>query len=147
MGSSIIVILIFLVMAMFIVVAIEIRERRRVKQNKPLTDKAEAATPASATPTTADTECCGRHAVCERNSLLSTKPEITYYDDEELDGLAGRSADTYSEAEKQQLNDVFRTLREEDVAGWLRSLQLRNIELTGDIKEEALLIVADRRFA
>ncbi len=142
MGSSIIVILIFLVMATFIVVAIEIRERRRVKQNKPLTDKAEAATP-----TTADTECCGRHAVCERNSLLSTKPEITYYDDEELDGLAGRSADTYSEAEKQQLNDVFRTLREEDVAGWLRSLQLRNIELTGDIKEEALLIVADRRFA
>lgn len=142
MGSSIIVILIFLVMAMFIVVAIEIRERRRVKQNKQLTDKAEAATP-----TTTDTECCGRHAVCERNSLLSTKPEITYYDDEELDGLAGRSADTYSEAEKQQLNDVFRTLREEDVAGWLRSLQLRNIELTGDIKEEALLIVADRRFA
>ena len=45
------------------------------------------------------------------------------------------------------LNDVFYTLREQDVAGWLRSLQLRDIALPDELRDEALLIVSERRAA
>lgn len=90
-------------------------------------------------------DCCGAHAVCERDSLLTKTSTIVYFDDEELDALAGRTADTFNESETQQIEEVFYTLREQDVAGWLRSLQLRNIDLPEPIRDAALLIVAERR--
>jgi len=92
-------------------------------------------------------DCCGAHAVCERDSLLSKTEEIFYFDDEELDELAGITAEDYTEEQHKMLEDVFFTLREQDVAGWLRSVQLRNIELPDDIREQALLIVSERRTA
>lgn len=98
-------------------------------------------TPPSAVPA----DCCGAHEVCERDSLLVADNEIVYYDDEELDTLSGKPCDTYTQEEVVQIEAVFSTLQEADVAGWLRSLQLRNIELPAVIKEEALLIVCERR--
>ena len=94
-----------------------------------------------------DDECCGRHAVCERESLLTTKPEIIYYEDEELDRLVGVPEEDYNEQDLLDFNEVFTTLQPQDVAGWLRSLQLRNIAIPEALKEEALMIVAERRFA
>lgn len=94
-----------------------------------------------------DGECCGAHAVCERDSLLTKTTKIEYYDDEELDVLAGITPDDYTESQIKQLEDVFYTLREKDVAGWLRSLQTRNIQLPEELREEALLIVSERRKA
>lgn len=90
-------------------------------------------------------DCCGAHEVCERDSLLSKTNQIVYFDDEELDVFAGKSSLDYTESEYRQIEEVFLTLRESDVAGWLRSLQLRNIELPEDLKEQALLIVRERR--
>lgn len=92
-------------------------------------------------------DCCGAHAVCERDSLLSKTEEIFYFDDEELDELAGKSAEEFTDGQHKMIEDVFFTLREQDVAGWLRSVQLRNIELPDDIREQALLIVSERRTA
>ncbi len=89
------------------------------------------------------TECCGVHAVCEKG--LPTKQEIEYYDDEELDVLAGRAGDSYNEDEISRFCDVFYTLKEYDVAGWLKSLQARNINLPENLREEALLIIRERR--
>ena len=88
-----------------------------------------------------DGECCGAHAVCERDSLLTKTTKIEYYDDEELDALAGITPDDYTESQIKQLED------EKDVAGWLRSLQTRNIQLPEELREEALLIVSERRKA
>lgn len=90
-------------------------------------------------------DCCGAHAVCERDSLLSRTDEIVYFDDEELDELAGITANEYEDREIKMVEDVFYTMREQDVAGWLRSLQLRNIELPEHIRDEALFIVTERR--
>ena len=90
-------------------------------------------------------DCCGAHEVCERDSLLSKTNQIVYFDDEELDTFVGKSSLDYTESEYRQIEEVFLTLRESDVAGWLRSLQLRNIELPEDLKEQALLIVRERR--
>lgn len=94
-----------------------------------------------------DGECCGAHAVCERDSLLARSSHIDYYDDEELDALAGLSPEIYTDEQLRQLAEVFYTLREQDVAGWLRSLQARNIQLPEELREEALLIVSERRKA
>jgi len=90
-------------------------------------------------------ECCGMHLVCERETLLQPDPEIIYYDDEELDAYAGRPAESYTAAEAEQFAYVLHTMHENEVAGWVRSLQLRNILLPLPIRDEALLIVREQR--
>lgn len=90
-------------------------------------------------------ECCGAHAVCERDSLLNKDLKIEYFDDEELDTLANITPDAMTESQVAMIEDVFYTLKESDVAAWLRSLQLRHIELPASLREQALLIVSERR--
>lgn len=90
-------------------------------------------------------DCCGAHEVCEQDSLLSNENKIVYYDDEELDQFANKEPDRYTPTDIIQFSEVFFTLKEADVAGWLRSLQLRNIQLPFLLREEALLIVRERR--
>ena len=77
-------------------------------------------------------------------ATLST--DIIYYDDEELDRLSGISPEDYTEKDLADVQEVFYTLQDKDVAGWLRSLQLREIMLPQDLLDEALMIVAERRF-
>ncbi len=91
-------------------------------------------------------ECCGQHETCERDSLLAAvSKEIEYYNDEELDRYQGVEADAYDEAAIEEFSEVLYTLQEVEVAGWLRSLQLRGINLPDAIKDEAFLIVGERR--
>lgn len=89
--------------------------------------------------------CCGMHEVCETDTLMSYKSRPEYYEDEELDVYCRISPDEYSEKDIELFESVFYTLRPEEVAGWLRSLQIREIELPDYLKEEALLIVSERR--
>lgn len=93
-----------------------------------------------------DGECCGQHLVCERESLLASRPEIEYFEDEDLDALSGKAVEDYTEKDIAELSYVFSTLLPRDVAAWLRSLQLRQIELPDSIREEALMIVRERRY-
>ena len=95
---------------------------------------------------TVDEECCGQHETCERDSLLAAvSKKIEYYDDEELDRFRGVEADAYDEDAVNEFRDVLYTLQEIEVAGWLRSLQLRAINLPDELKDEAFLIVGERR--
>lgn len=96
---------------------------------------------------TADSECCGQHQICEKESLLAAvSKQIEYYDDEELDRFKGRPSDGYSEEEIEEFRDILYSMQEVDVAGWSRSLQLRGIELPDELKDELFLIVGERRF-
>jgi len=92
-----------------------------------------------------DEECCGAHVVCERDTLLNSENKIIYFDDEELDALSDSLPADFSDEQIKQLSDVFYTLKESDVSGWLRSLQMRRIQLPVHLREEALLIVSERR--
>ena len=93
-----------------------------------------------------DSECCGQHEVCERDSLLAAvSKSIEYYNDEELDRFKGVESDAYDESAVDEFREVLFTLREVEVAGWLRSLQLRGICLPDELKDEAFLIVGERR--
>lgn len=96
---------------------------------------------------TVDSECCGQHAVCEKESLLAAvSKQIEYYDDEELDRFKGHPSDTYTNEEIEEFRDILYSMQETDVAGWSRSLQLRGIELPDEMKDELFLIVGERRF-
>ena len=96
---------------------------------------------------TVDSECCGQHQICEKESLLAAvSKQIEYYDDEELDRFKGRPSDGYSEEELEEFRDILYSMQEVDVAGWSRSLQLRGIELPDELKDELFLIVGERRF-
>lgn len=93
-----------------------------------------------------DMECCGQHEVCERDSLLAAvSKQIEYYDDEELDKYIGISPDGYTREQEDEFRDVFYTMQDTDVAGWVRSLQLRGIALPDNIKDEVFLIIGERR--
>jgi hypothetical protein len=94
-----------------------------------------------------DSECCGQHEVCEKESLLAAVSKgVEYYNDEELDRYRGRPSDQYTEEEVEEFREVLYTCQEEEVAGWSRSLQLRGIELPDELKDELFLIVGERRF-
>lgn len=96
----------------------------------------------------ADMECCGQHEVCEKESLLSAlAKEIEYFDDEELDRYRGRAGADYTEAEADEFRDVLYTMRETEVAAWVRSLQLRQVNLPDTVKDEVLMIVGELRNA
>lgn len=93
-----------------------------------------------------DAECCGQHEVCEKESLLAAvSKKIEYYDDEELDKYIGVHPDEYTPEQEEEFRDVFYTMQDTDVAGWVRSLQLRGIALPDNIKDEVFLIVGERR--
>jgi hypothetical protein len=90
--------------------------------------------------------CCGAHDVCESETLLSGSDKIIYYEDEELDAYSGVSQNSFTDEQIEEFREVLYSLKEEEVSGWLKSLQLRNITIPDIIKEEALMIVADRRY-
>lgn len=81
---------------------------------------------------------------CEQYCMMeaSTKP-IEYFDDEELDSFIGRPADSYTDDETEQFSDVLYTMRQDEVAAWCRSLNLRGIQLPNQIKDEVVMMISD----
>ena len=163
--DTLIILAAFLGLGLFIIVAFEMRERRRAGQasagsagsaGSVAGEAAEgpgraveaAEGPGRAVEARADAdggECCGMHLVCERDTLLQTNAVAEYFDDEELDALAGIAPEEFTEAQYDMIAEVFTTLQESEVAAWVRSLQLRNIRLPEDLREQALMIVRERR--
>ncbi|MEA4916291.1 phospholipase [Proteiniphilum sp.] len=86
--------------------------------------------------------CCGAHEICERDSLIAAfaeKPE--YFDDEELDQYAHRDSGTYGTHEVDEFREVFYSVLDEEKPRWIRSLQMRNISLPNQLKDEVLMFI------
>ena len=139
--------ILFVLLGIAILIIFEVRARKEKNNNTELQNDTEQTTDVATEQRSEDDGCCGEHLVCERETLLQTNAEIIYYDDEELDALVGIAAEDYSQEQYQMIREVFETLKASDVPGWVRSIQLRNIQLPLDIREEALLIVVERRKA
>ena len=92
-------------------------------------------------------DCCGEHEVCEAESLMNFTNKPIYFDDEELDRFANKKVESYTTENISEFQDILYTLRDNEVSGWLKSLQLREIEVPLPVREEALLIVSERRFS
>jgi hypothetical protein len=147
MWSDILPLILFVCLGIVVLIIFEVRARKAAK-NAEIEQATSNEAVNSPQPTTEpDDGCCGEHLVCERETLLQTNAKIEYYDDEELDQLIGIPAEDYSDTQYQMIREVFNTLQAKDVPGWVRSIQLRNIQLPLDIREEALLIVVERRKA
>ena len=88
--------------------------------------------------------CCGKHAVCEKDEMAAALAQpIEYFDDVELDSFKGRPSDSYTPQEVEQFEEVMTTMQPQEVAAWLRSLQLRSVNLPDDLKDEAMLLMAE----
>ncbi|MBR5936270.1 MAG: phospholipase [Bacteroidaceae bacterium] len=82
-------------------------------------------------------ECCGKHAVCEKQKLAEARLRSKqYFDDEELDRFKGRSADSYNDNEVEEFRYVMYTMQQNEVREWMECLQAREIELPDELKEE-----------
>ena len=89
-----------------------------------------------------DFTCCGKHEVCEHEGLFkSRQKEIEYYDDDELDSFVGRDSHSYTRCEIAKFAEIIHTLWKSDVQGWLQSLQIREIELPDELKDEVISII------
>lgn len=150
MWSNILPLILFVCLGIVVLVVFEVRARKQQQSNREQSDHPTLDSEASNSREAAsdpDDGCCGEHLVCERETLLQTNAKVEYYDDEELDTLSGIPAEEYTQEQYQMIREVFDTLKAKDVPGWVRSIQLRNIQLPLDIREEALLIVVERRKA
>lgn len=93
-----------------------------------------------------DMECCGQHETCEKESLLAAvSKQIEYFNDEELDRFRGVDSSDYLPDEIEEFRDVLYTMKEDEVASWVRSLQLRAVALPDELKDEVFMIVGERR--
>lgn len=93
-----------------------------------------------------DSGCCGAHEICDKDSLIAAfveKPE--YFDDEELDKYARRDSAQYSPREADEFRDVFYSVLDEEKPRWVRSLQMREISLPDQLKDEVLMFVQELR--
>lgn len=139
-------ILALLLLVFFVTVPSMIGHKRYKKRVEEGTAKPDETSPLAVTKEVPE-ECCGQHATCERDSLLAAvSKDIIYYDDEELDQYKGRESNQYTDDEAEEFANVFYELKEVEVAGWVRSLQLRQVNLPEQIIDEVLLVVRERRF-
>lgn len=93
-----------------------------------------------------DGGCCGAHEVCEKDSLIAAFTEKTeYFDDEDLDKFARRDSAKYTSPEVDEFRDVFYSVLDEEKPRWIRSLQMRDISIPDQLKDEVLMIVNDLR--
>ena len=122
--------------------AVKQEEAHKAEETKAETTKADTATEEEYE---RPDGCCGAHEVCENESLLATNAKIIYFDDEELDAFKDREPESYTDEEISQFDEVFMTLRENELVDWLKSLQLRHVPLPECIKEQALMIISERR--
>lgn len=122
------------VLTVVLLVVLVVVNRRNQSVAEPPTEK-----------TDRNVECCGAHEVCEAETLLTLSDKIVYYSDEELDLYRGIAPEEYRTEAVEEFREVLLTLQQHEVAGWLKSLQLRRVELPLEIREEALMIMDDFR--
>lgn len=83
-------------------------------------------------------ECCGLHAVCEKQAAAVEGPD--YFDDEELDRYAGHDPATYDDDAVDEFRHVLYTLIPSEVFAWGASLTRRGIALPNALRDEWIML-------
>lgn len=95
---------------------------------------------------TSDSMCCGAHEVCDDDTLIAAFNEkLEYFDDEELDRFKLRDSADYNDDETDEFRDIFYTVLDEEKPRWIRSLQMREISIPNQMKDEVVMVVSDMR--
>lgn len=92
-------------------------------------------------------ETCGIRSICPSEQILAgeCKQQPTYYEDEELDGFAGRDENGYTPEEEEQWRDVLYTLQPSDLLGWGQSVKHRGLVMPASVREEFLHLAGEHR--
>ena len=91
-----------------------------------------------------DDECCGEHEVCEKGKIKrALRTDIEYFDDEELDRYRGTAADEYSDEAVEEFREVLYTMYPTEVDDWLKSLELREVNLPDALKDEVFMLMSN----
>ena len=115
----------------------------KLYENSDETDSSNTPTPQEEGADSGSEECCGLHLVCDKELTALSEDRILYYDDEELDRFIGREPEEYNAEETEEFRDVLMTLLPQDVPGWARSLDKRNIRPPQEIRDELLIMLRD----
>ncbi|MBN2598546.1 hypothetical protein [Labilibaculum sp.] len=86
-------------------------------------------------------ECCGAHEICETDLINRMSEEIIYYEDEELDAYKSFEENDFNDDQIDEFREVLYSLKENEMEGWLRSLELRKIQLPSIIKSEVVFML------
>ncbi len=134
------VVLIILVLVLaFIAIGATLMEQR--SERKKQTNEDEHAEEDKAKPME---ECCGAHEICETDLLRKMSQEIIYFDDEELDKYKNYEADDYNDEQIDEFREVLYSLKPNEIEDWVRSLDLREIEMPSIIKSELVFMMVNK---
>ncbi len=89
-------------------------------------------------------EQCGTcFDVCASSKVLAAETtKIADFNDDELDVLAGKSPDEYTDRQLEIFAEILEGLKPEEVALWLESLRRRRIELPPSLRDEAMMLIS-----
>lgn len=90
-------------------------------------------------------DCCGAHEVCEFEEMLKHPEEIIYFEDEELDRFKGLRDDQYNDRQIEEFREVLYSLRYEEIRKWLLSIERRQIQLPGILKQEVVELILSNK--
>ncbi len=138
----------YILIGIVVFFAVALTLSNRIQTKKGNTQERETPQPVIKLDFTSDSLCCGAHEICEDDTLIAAFDEdLEYFDDEELDRYKFRDASDYSDKEVDEFRDIFYTILDEEKQRWIRSLQLRDIAMPNQMKDEVLMIVCDIREA
>lgn len=122
-----------------------IRKKNGEESLPPTTEETPIATTPQETPSEEDDdECCGEHEVCEKGKIKrALRTDIEYFDDEELDRYRGTAADEYSDEAVEEFREVLYTMYPTEVDDWLKSLELREVNLPDALKDEVFMLMSN----
>ncbi len=129
------VVLIILVLVLAIVAIVATLMEQRSERKKRVEVENEQTEPME--------ECCGAHEICETDLLKKMSQEIVYFEDEELDNYKNFEADDYNDEQIDEFREVLYSLKPNEIEDWVRSLDLREIEIPSIIKSELVFMMVN----
>ncbi len=89
--------------------------------------------------------CSVSSTKCEQECMLEAAvKEIEYFDDEELDSYRGRESNSYTPEEAEEFLKVMETLRPTELKAWVRSLNLRGVNMPDEVKDEYIMLIGEQ---
>lgn len=124
------ILFLFLLLAFGKVISVRYKEKKNAEK-KPEERKAVSS------------DCCGAHEVCDLDELFQKSTEIVYFEDEDLDQYVEIGESAFVDNQIEEFREVLYTLQSDEINAWLKSLELRKINLPGILKQEARQLIAE----
>ncbi|NQU55424.1 MAG: hypothetical protein HQ522_23145 [Bacteroidetes bacterium] len=124
------IVFLFLLLAVGIVISVRFREKKN-EVEKPEKQKE------------VPSDCCGAHEVCDVDELIQKSTEIVYFEDEDLDQYSEIVESEYTDNQIEEFREILYTLQSYEITAWIKSLELRTINLPAILKQESRQLISE----